>query len=540
VLRDPDRLTQRTFDLLVVGGGVYGLTIAYDAAQRGAAVALVERDDFGSGSSFNHLRTVHGGLRYLQHFDVRRARESLRERRTLARIAPHAVAPLAFALPLYRSMARGRLAMRAGFLVDRIVAAGRNRDVPPTLHLRAGRVVSRQHAIEHFPGLRRRGMTGAAVWYDYVAPEADRLTFSWALAADAHGAVLANHVEAVSLAREGRRVAGASCVDRLSGRTMDVAARSVVNASGAAIDRLLASVGVSTGIPMLKAMNLVTMRDAGDAALGGRSAYGRNLFLVPWRRRALFGTWESPTTCTLEEAAPTEPEIASFIGELNEAFPALDLQRSDVSLVHRGVVPAVQASSGVALEGRTQVRDHSADGIDNLVSVAGTKYTTARAVAEEVVDAVVRKVTGTYTSCRTAATPLPGGHVRDAALTIAEARRDYDDLLPSDTIPHLVAAYGSAYREVADLARARPEWSARLASDSPVVGAELAWAVRHEMAETLCDAVLRRTPLGALGYPGDQAVAGAAHIMGVERGWTEERKRREVEAVRQFYSVAGV
>jgi glycerol-3-phosphate dehydrogenase len=284
----------------------------------------------------------------------------------------------------------------------------------------------------------------------------------------------------------------------------------------------------------------VTMRDACDAALGGRSASGRNLFLVPWRRRALFGTWESRTACTLDQAAPTEPEIASFIAELNEAFPALDLQRSDVSLVHRGVVPAVRTSSGVALEGRTQVRDHSADEIDNLVSVAGTKYTTARAVAKEVVDAVVRKVTGTYESCRTAATPLPGGHVRDAALTIAEARRDYDDLLPSDTIPHLVAAYGSAYREVADLARAHPEWSARLASDSPVVGAELVWAVRHEMAETLCDAVLRRTPLGALGYPGDQAVARAVDIMGVERGWTEERKRREGEAVRQFYSVAGV
>src|SRR5438132_9907039 len=127
MVRDVDRLAARTFDVLVVGGGIYGLTIAYDAAQRGLAVALVERDDFGGGASFNHLRTIHGGLRYLQTLDIKRARESVRERRTLARIAPHAVQPLVFALPITRSITKGKLAMRAGFLLDRVIATGRNR-----------------------------------------------------------------------------------------------------------------------------------------------------------------------------------------------------------------------------------------------------------------------------------------------------------------------------------------------------------------------------------------------------------------------------
>src|SRR5438132_9559249 len=122
MIRDIDRLTARTVDLLVVGGGIYGLAIAYDAAQRGLAVALVERGDFGGGSSFNHLRTIHGGLRYLQSLDFRRARESIRERATLARIAPHAVRPLPFVLPVYRSLTRGAWAMRTGMLLDRLVA----------------------------------------------------------------------------------------------------------------------------------------------------------------------------------------------------------------------------------------------------------------------------------------------------------------------------------------------------------------------------------------------------------------------------------
>src|SRR3954452_5606024 len=126
MVRDVDRLGERTFDLLVVGGGIYGLTIAYDAAQRGLSVALVERNDFGSGASFNHLRTIHGGLRYLQSLDIARARESVRERRTLARIAAAALRPLPFVLPLRRSLTQGPWAMRAGFLLDRLVAADRN------------------------------------------------------------------------------------------------------------------------------------------------------------------------------------------------------------------------------------------------------------------------------------------------------------------------------------------------------------------------------------------------------------------------------
>src|SRR4051812_10402816 len=173
MIRDLDRLTDHTFDLLIVGGGIYGLTIAYDAAQRGLSVALVERDDFGGGASFNHLRTIHGGLRYLQSLDLSRARESVRERRTVARIAPHAVRPLPFALPLYRSLTRGKLAMRAGFALDRLVSAGRNRGVPASHRLPGGRVVSRAHAVQRFPGLRRQGLTGAAVFHDFVTTEPD-------------------------------------------------------------------------------------------------------------------------------------------------------------------------------------------------------------------------------------------------------------------------------------------------------------------------------------------------------------------------------
>src|SRR5262245_53834257 len=350
MIRDVDQLTGQTFDLLVVGGGIHGLTIACDAAQRGVSVALIEREDFGSGASFNHLRTIHGGLRYLQSFDFRRARESVRERRTLARIAPHAIAPLPFALPLYRSLMRGKTAMRVGFVLDRLVATGRNRRVPSSHRLPGGRVYSRGSAIQEFPGLKRQGLRGAAVWHDYVMLEPDRLTFSWAQAAHAHGAVLANHVEAVALVKEGSRVAGVRARDTVDGREIQIGARITVNATGGAVDRLLQTIGLASRVPLLKAMNLVTRRDAGDEALGGRSLTGRNLFMVPWRERAIFGTWESDRPCEPDDTTVTERDVSTFIGELNYAFPALDLTLADITLVHRGVVPAVARGQKVALE----------------------------------------------------------------------------------------------------------------------------------------------------------------------------------------------
>ena len=535
MIRDLDKLSAATFDLLVVGGGIYGLTIAYDAAQRGLSVALVERHDFGSGSSFNHLRTIHGGLRYLQSLDIGRARESIHERRATARIAPHAVRPLPFAVPLYRSLMRGKLAMRAGFALDRLVAFDRNRGVLPSHRLPGGRVVSRRDAAQQFPGLRRQGLTGAAVFSDYVTTEPDRFVFSFALAAAEHGAVLANHVEAIAPLVDGGRVTGVSARDALSARTFEIAARLTVNASGGRIDGLLKPLGLTTGIPMLKAMNLVTRRDAGDEALGGRSASGRNLFLVPWRDRALFGTWESDRTCDPDDTGVQERDVAAFIAELNQAFPALDLTLDDVTLVHRGVVPAAVRGGRVGLEGHEQIRDHAAQGFEGLLSVAGTKFTTARGVAERVTDTVLSKLKRQPAPCRTATTPLPGGSLRDIGLAIADARREYDEGLPTDSIPHLIAAYGSRYRDVMEIASPRPEWRTRLAPDSPVIGAELVLAARREMAPTLADIVIRRTPLGALGHPGAEALARAAAIVGLELGWTDDRRRQEIAAVDAFY-----
>ncbi|MGE3956272.1 MAG: FAD-dependent oxidoreductase [Vicinamibacterales bacterium] len=478
--RDPGALATGRFDLLVVGGGIYGLTTACDAAQRGLQVALVERNDFGSGTSFNHLRTIHGGLRYLQTLDLRRARTSVRERRALARIAPWAVARLPFVLPLYPSIMKGTMAMRAGFALDALVAADKNQGVAPEHHLPMGRVLSRADAQAQYPALRRLAITGAAVWSDYVTTDADRLTLAWASQAAAHGAVLANYVEAVALTADGGAVSGAEVIDRISGRTFSIAATCVVNATGGHLNRLLAPHRIEVPLPLLQAVNVVTRLEGPPVAVGGRSASGRNLFLVPWRGRALFGTWESPHTCDAGTLGVREEHLQAFLTELNEAFPAFPLTRADVTLVHRGVVPARVGSKGVpTLDGRELVFVHDGAGLRRALSVAGTKYTTARAVAEGIVDRVFRWIGRTPAPCVSANRALPCVNLTGDAL--------------------------------------------------------LAHVAAHEMVVTLADAVVRRTPMGALGLPAEADLQRAAAVVGNVLGWSEERQRQEIAVVRRFY-----
>jgi glycerol-3-phosphate dehydrogenase len=411
--------------------------------------------------------------------------------------------------------------MRAGLFLDRLVAFDRNRGVPASHQLPAGRVEA-----DH------------AVWYDYVTAEADRLTFSFALAAWKHGAVLANHIEATSLVAEGPRVTAVRARDRLGGRELEIAARVIVNAMGGSVDRLLEPIGAATAIPMFRTMNLVTRREGGDCARGARSpATGRTLFQVPWRGRALFGTWESPTLCRSTEATINELEVAGFIRDLNEAFPTLGLTLDDVALVHRGIVPAVAANGGFALEGHEQVRDHANEGarrFEGLVSVVGAKYTTARGVAERVTDRLLAKLHRAPVPCMTATTPLPGAGLADLGEAARAAQRAAPGA-PHDTIDHLVAAYGSKYTDILELCADQPALQARFSQDSPVIEAEVVWAARCEMAVTLADAVLRRTPLGALGHPGERAVERAASLVAAELGWSPDRTPAEIAALEAFF-----
>jgi glycerol-3-phosphate dehydrogenase len=536
--RDLERLAASTYDVLVVGGGIHGLTIAYEAASRGLSTALVEAADYGSGISFNHQRTAHGGLRSLQSGRVDRARHAIYERRTLARIAPWLLRPLPFIVGTYSTPWRSRMAFWAAFRIDRWLGRSRNDGVEPELHLPSPRLISKAATLRLFPGIRQEGLTGAAQWYDYQMVEADRLTFAFAAAADRAGADLANYVEAISPLREGARIMGMQVADRLADATFPIKARMTVNAAGARAGELAALFGAKREIPLVKAANLVTSRPASDIALAAAGPSGRMLTLVPWHGRALIGTLQSPGFVKPDATDVTSSELEEWLREVNEAFPALALTRSDVSLVHRGVVPAVAGRNGrPELKPAPEFLDHAADGAEGAATVIGVKYTTARGLAERVVDAVGRRLQRRLPSSRSATTVLPGAGIADHEALSIETGRDMGLDVPLATIRHLIAKYAETAAAVIRLTGDRPDLRESVALDSRTLAAEIVYAIRHEQAMRLTDVVMRRTGLGAMDCPDDIALRASAKTAATELGWDETRTEAEIELVRAGYRV---
>jgi glycerol-3-phosphate dehydrogenase len=535
--RDLTLLTGTRFDVLILGGGIHGLAAAYDAAQRGLRTALIERGDFGGGSSFNHARTVHGGLRSLQTGDVPKARFSMHERRALARIAPNYVEPLAFMMGTTTKIMRSRLALRAAFAIDATVGYDRNAGVVPWLHLPAGRVDGAAAYREAFGANASPGITGAARWNDYHMAESDRLTLAFAHAAVGHGAVLANYVEAIEPRRVGATVVGVTAVDRETGAGLDIDARLVVNATGGHCARWMAALGGRPGFPLIKATNVVTSRPAGPVAMGAPTSGGRLLLVMPWKGRALFGTSHSETPVEAHDSGVSPAELGLFLDEINSAFPAFGLTAADVTLVHRGVVPAERHGSGtLGLMAHHRIHDHAADGVRGAMTVVGVKYTTGRGVAEQVVDRACELLGEPSRPCRTGETLLPGAFAHPADREIEEAVLAARGLGLAEAAPGLVRTHGTAWRAVVDACADSPALCEPLAPGVPVPRAVLAHAVRHEMARTLTDVVVRRTGLGAAGYPGDEVAAGCASWLATHWGWSDDRRARELADLRAFYA----
>jgi glycerol-3-phosphate dehydrogenase len=537
--RDPEALSSRVFDILVIGGGIHGLFMAADAAARGLDVALVERGDFGAATSFNHQKTAHGGLRTLQSGRLGRSREAILERRALARLAPRLLRPLPFIVGTYRSVVKNRLALRAAFKADAWLGRDRNEGVEPELHLPAARLVSKAATLKLFPGVRTEGLTGGAMWYDYQIVETDRLAIAVAAAADAAGARLANYVEAGEPLREHGGIAGMTCRDLLTGAPFEVRARLTINAAGAYAGEMMRRFGARDELLLLKAINLVTSRPASDIAMAAPTRDGRMLTLTPWRGLALVGTGQSTAFAQPSDLPVTGAEVDAFIGEANEAFPALRLAREEITLVHRGIVPAARGAGGrPELLGAPRIIDHAAAGIPGAMTVIGVKYTTARGVAARAITAASRRLGKGSSGPRPATGPLPGAGIADhEALAIETARAVGLELAPP-IIRHLTAVYGDRCAAIIRLMAERSDWRMPLVPGQPGVGAEVVYVIRDEMACTLADIAIRRTERGAAGHPGAALLSQMAAIAAEELGWDAGRRDHEIAAVDAFYQVA--
>ena len=512
-------------DVLIVGAGIHGLFAAYDAARRGLRVTLVDRGDVGGEASFNHQRTLHGGLRALQSGDIGKCRAQIHERRAWARIAPALVRPLPFLLGTYRGTKRSRLALRAGFALYDFIGRDRNDGVMPELHLPACRLESLALTRRMFPAIPEAGLTGGAIWYDYQTTHPDRLTWCVARAALDAGVVLRTYTAVTGLIVDHGRVQGVTVKDQLAGSTSEVTAHAVVLAGGAGLPALHAMAGVAGAPPLVRAMNLLLAHPARDIALAGESSSGRMYTAVPWRDSLLVGTYTPSGAVAHDDTTPPDVFVDPFLTEVNSAFPSLHATRSDVRFIHHGLVPGVVRGDRTDFLPEPKVITHATPA--GLYSLVGVKYTTARQAAARLVDALA----GVRGRSSTDRTVLPHADVADAEGLVIELLRRAGRDVDRDVVKHLASWYGTEAAAVTSEALVEPDGFDRLADVSPVVCGELRYVARHHHVTRLADAVFRRTPLASAGTPGEAALQQAAAIVGAVLGWSIDRQAEEIAVV---------
>jgi glycerol-3-phosphate dehydrogenase len=515
-------------DLLVIGGGITGAGIARDAALRGFRTALVDKGDFGAGTSSSSSRLIHGGIRYLEQGDLRLVLEASRERRVLLRIAPHLVRPLPFLFPVYRGARLPAWKLRAGMWVYDALAAFRN--------VRNHRWLSPKQVRRAEPALKDRGLAGAARYYDAQADDA-RLVLATVRSAARAGALVANYAEVTSLLKPDGRVRGGALRDVLSGETRVVRALVVVNAGGPWVDALR-RLADPTALPLLRltkgAHVAVPRRRIGHehAVTLFSPIDGRVMFVLPWGDLSYVGTTDTDADTGPDAVRVTADDVTYLLRSANAAFPEAHLAPSDVVSVWAGLRPLLREERSAA---PSQVsREHRVvESAQGLITIAGGKLTTYRVMARDVVDRVaarLHELDGRPVAPRppTDRLPLPGGEAAELDILIEGARARG---VSAGTAAHLVASYGSEAAAVLNLVdRDRTLGEPLLpGGGGSEIWAEVVHAVEREMAQRVQDVLVRRLHLF---YEHPERAMGVAtpvaRRMKTLLGWDDVREAEEL------------
>jgi glycerol-3-phosphate dehydrogenase len=528
--RDLQAMAGKTYDLVIVGGGIAGASIARDAALRGMTVALVEKRDFAGATTAASSKLIHGGLRYLLNLELGLVRESLRERRIWSNVAPHLVDSLTFLMPTADKRIRGRLKMALGMTAYDWLAYDRNRLDDPERAIPAHKRLSRKEVLEQEPGLASDDLTGAMIFHDYQMYSPERLALACIQSAVERGADAANYAEVVDFLKEGDRVTGVRVHDSIADATVELRGGMIINAAGPWADILMATASGKTPSRRLirsKGIHLITRALTNKHAIAVPGAH-QHFFILPWRGHSILGTTDTVYNGDPDEVHVTEKDIIDFLHVVNQGYPGAKLTRSDVLFFYAGLRPIVEKTPAEAQEEdadsynasrAAEIYDHETeDGLPGLVTAIGGKWTTARHLAEKVVDLAFSKLGRAAVSCATETEVIYGGDTGRFAEFLSQAVAKHGNL-PTAVVENLAKSYGSRFEEVVALAAEDPALLDPISDRYPEIAAQVVYAIRNEMALTVEDVLFRRTGLGTLGQPGPAVVQRVTDLMARELQW---------------------
>ena len=528
------------FDVVVIGGGITGAGVALDAASRGYSVALVEKEDFAAGTSSRSSKLVHGGLRYLQNFDLGLVREALLERGLMVNLAPHLVRPLPLLVTAFDGKRPDRLTgvglnMYDVMATDRLRRRGRDTDEwSPERH----RTISGEEVVEMLPALAGRDPSGAYLFYDCQTDDV-RLVLTVLGEAERFGAVLANRCEVTGLLEKDGLAAGIVFSDRIGGGQFEIRADNVVNATGVWADRIRGDeLHNEAEVPIIRpsrGTHITLSHDRLPINVGAivPAGSGRSIFALPWLGRTLIGTTDNDYEGPLNHIAPDPNDVDYLLDACNEFF-AETLTQDDITGAYAGVRPLISTGDpkkSVDISRKAELYETSS----GLVTITGGKLTTWRRMAKMAVDRIVERE-GREAPCRTHEIPL-GQPAGEGDL---EAVEGVDD----ESRAQLAHRYGYAARGVLALAAAQPDLAQRIVPELPDLLAEAPFSARNEQAATVGDVLLRRTRLGLLAarelVDPDGPARTVAEAMAPELGWDSARVDAEVSRWLEVAAAEGI
>ena len=531
----------KDYDIVIIGGGITGAAVAYEAASRGLSVALVEKGDFGGATSAATSKMIHGGLRYLANGEFGVVRESLRERRIMENIAPNFVYPLPFLVPLYKGIKNVKRIMQIGMILYDLLSYDKGFTWDKAKRLPSHRMLSVEDTLALEKVVNPDGLVGGIAFNDCENIIPERLTLAFIKSAVKHGADVSNYAKVEDFLREPGKIQGVVVRDLLSNKTVKLQGRVTINCGGPWADLIL---DVASGkqapqhVRRSQGIHIVTRKLVDKYVVGVLTASGQRCNIMPWRGHSLIGTTDKEYKGNPDDYRVTRESIEEFISEVNGGFGQPELVKyADITYVYGGLRPLIedQTKDVYKTSRRYEIYDNEKDGLAGLISVEGGKYTTSRGLAENVLRLVMKKAGKGYKKSVTAKQYLAGCEIKDINAFVASAKTANRDFAES-AVDYLARIYGTEFNNVMEIARSESKYAAALNADGEMP-AQVIYAIKEEMACTLTDILLRRTGIGTLGNPGSRVLGTIAEITAKELNWSTTRIDRELETALKALSV---
>jgi len=537
VKRFVEKNKSEDFDIIIIGGGITGAAIAYDAASRGLKVALFEKMDFGWGTSAATSKLIHGGLRYLSSMELGLVRESLRERRILENIAPNFVHPLPFMIPNYQRFMDHKWVIKMGMILYDILSFDKGHTWDEAKKVPHFYTISRKDALREEPNLKDEGLSGASIYHDCQSIFPERLTLAFIKSAVQHGAKVANYAEVTEFIHaHNQKIVGVKVQDHLNGKEILIKGKLTIDCGGPWVDIILnmAERGhAGHTICRSEGVHIITKSLVNRFAVALMTSKGRHIFIIPWRGHTLIGTTDKAYAGSPDDYQVTRESIEELLEDFNESFGNEKLAYDDILFAYGGLRPLVEDQVEGTYESsrKYEIFDGKKDGLDGLIAIEGGKFTTSRNLAENVLRLVEKKLGRKLPKTITDKAFLAGCEIENLEAFCRKVHQENPEF-KKKTLDYLTHNYGTEYRKVLDIARTHKELSVPVTQDGEIL-AEVIYAMREEMAYTLNDILFRRTGIGTLGNPGDDTVQKIGELAAKDLDWSHDRLAKEIQSASQ-------